>query len=422
MAQEIIRVIEQVSREKGIEKGVLIEAVEAAIVSAAKKCYKLEDNVTAHLNWETGVIDLCQVKEVVSSVQLPDIQISLDEAREIEPGVQEGDSLKFNLESLDLGRIAAQTAKQVIVQRVREAEREVIFQEFKKREGELVNGIIRRFERRDIIVDLGRTEAVLPYSEQIPNETYRRGDRVRAVLLEVKKTGRGPQLILSRAHPSFVTRLFELEVPEIYENILEIKSTAREAGRRTKIAVVSHDSKVDAVGTCVGLKGSRVQSIVRELEGEKIDVVRWTNDIREFTLNALSPAQIKSITQTDEGTLEVVVADDQLSLAIGKKGQNARLAAKLIGLRIDIKSESQQKKEQEENKRQKLAETICVIQGVGEKTALDMINEGFTSLKGIAEASAEELSSVPGIGKAKATAIIESAKSALAEAEKGDKN
>jgi N utilization substance protein A len=417
MSQEIVRVIEQVSREKGIDKAVLVEAVEAAIVSAAKKYYKAEENITACLDWETGDIELFQTKEVVSSVQSPDTEISLAEAQKIDPAVEEGGTLKIHLEAPNLGRIAAQTAKQVIVQRVREAEREVIYQEYKKREGELVNGIIRRFERRDIIVDLGRTEAVLPYSEQIPNETYRRGDRVRAILLEVRKTGHGPQLVLSRAHPNFVTRLFELEVPEIYENILEIKGTAREAGRRTKIAVVSHDSKVDAVGTCVGLKGSRVQSIVRELEGEKIDIVRWTNDIKEFATNALSPAQIRSIKQIDDETIEVIVADDQLSLAIGKKGQNARLAAKLTGFKIDIKGEGQLKKDKEERKLHELAKSIAVLPGVGEKTALDMINEGFTSLKGIAEASVEELTSVPGIGKTKAKSIIASAEAALAETE-----
>jgi N utilization substance protein A len=414
MGQEIIRVIEQVGKEKGINKQVLVEAVEAAIVSAAKKCYKSGENIAASLNLETGEIELYQIKRVVSSVKDANTEISQAKAKKIDPNLKKGDEAKVKLESQNLGRIAAQTAKQVIVQRVREAEREVIYQEFKQRQGELVNGIIQRFERRDIIVDLGRTEAILPYNEQIPHESYRRGDRVRAILLEVNKTGHGPQLILSRAHPDFVTRLFELEVPEIYEGILEIKGTVREAGRRTKIAVLSHDSKVDAVGTCVGMKGSRVQSIVRELEGEKIDIIRWTNDIREFTINALSPAQIRSITQIDEETMEVVVADDQLSLAIGKKGQNARLAAKLTGLKIDIKSETQLREEREQKKRQQLAKSITILPGVGEKTALDMISEGYTSLEGIAEASATELTSISGIGEAKAKKIIAAAKEALA--------
>ncbi len=264
-----------------------------------------------------------------------------------------------------MGRIAAQTAKQVIVQRVREAERDVIYNEFSKRKGDLINGIIERFEGRDIIVDLGKTEALLAYNEQIPNESYHRSDRVRAILLDVKKTGRGPQLILSRAHPSFVIKLFEMEVPEIYEGLLEIKGAVREPGRRTKIAVQSHDGKVDPVGTCVGMKGSRVQSIVRELEGEKIDIIRWTPDRREFTVNALSPAKIRSINQIDDDTMQVIVADDQLSLAIGKKGQNARLAARLTGQKIDIKSENQLNQEKEEKKQHILAESICELPGVG---------------------------------------------------------
>lgn len=418
MGQEVIRVIEQVGKEKGISKNVLIEAVEAAIVSAARKSYKLEEKLTAHLDEETGEIAVYQIFNVVSSVENDATEISLVDAKEIDPSLEEGDEARVKLESSDFGRIAAQTAKQVIVQRVREAEREVIYEEFKKREGELVNGIIQRFERRDIIVDLGRTEAVLPYNEQIPQETYNRGDRVRAILIGVNKTGRGPQLVLSRAHPGFVTKLFELEVPEIYEGILEIKRTVREAGRRTKIAVLSNDSKVDAVGTCVGMKGSRVQSIVRELEGEKIDIIRWTTDSKEFIVNALSPAKIKNITQIDEGTVEVLVDDDQLSLAIGKKGQNVRLAAKLTQLKIDIKSGSQFQEDKDQAKRQKMAKSICVLPGVGEKTALEMIKEGYTSLDGIAEATAEELSSVPGIGNAKAKSIIAKAKAALAEASK----
>ncbi len=416
MSQEIIRVIEQVSKEKGINKKVLIEALEAAIVSAAKKSCKSEENLTAHLNEETGEIEVYQVHNVVSSVENAATEISLADAQKMDSSLKEGDEIRDKLEFHDLGRIAAQTAKQVIVQRVREAEREVIYEEFKKREGDLVNGIIQRFERRDIIVDLGRTEAILPYSEQIPKEKYNRGDRVRAILLEVSNTGRGPQLILSRAHPDFVTKLFELEVPEIYEGILEIKGAVREAGRRTKIAVLSSDSRVDAVGTCVGMKGSRVQSIVRELEGEKIDIIRWTTDIKEFIVNAMSPAKIKNIKQVDEGTVEILVDDDQLSLAIGKKGQNVRLASKLAKIKIDIKSESQLQESKDQEKRKKMAASITVLPGVGEKTALDMIKEGYTSLAGIAEATAEELSSVPGIGKAKAESIISKAKAALPEA------
>jgi len=415
MGQELIRVIEQVSREKGIDKEVLISAVEAAVLSASKKRYKFVENIKAHFNRETGEIELFRLKKVVATVQNPHTEISLDEAHQIDPALKEEDQVQIKLETFAFGRIAAQTAKQVIVQRVREAERDAIYQEFKSRQGELINGIVQRFEHRHIIVDLGKTEAILPYSEQIPKEVYRRGDRLRALLLEVTKSTRGPQLILSRAHPDFVRRLFELEVPEISEGILEIKGTVREAGKRTKIAVLSHDDKVDAVGTCVGMKGSRVQAIVRELEGEKIDIIRYSYDPKIFVTNALSPAQVKHIRQVDEQTMEVIVADDQLSLAIGKKGQNARLASKLTGWNIDIKSESRLQKEQKQATLQKQAQDLMTLEGVGEKTALDLVEAGLSTIPLVAQAEIDTLTKISGIGPKKAKSIIQAAQAKLAE-------
>jgi len=413
MGQELIRVIEQISKDKGIAKDVLIEVVEAAVLSASKKRFRYSDNLEARLNLKTGEIELFQVKKVVDKVNIPEREIGLEEAKALEPEAELDSSVRVKLEPQDFGRIAAQAAKQVIIQRVREAEREIIYAEYKQREGELINGIVQRLEHRDIIVDLGRAEAILPYSEQIPRETYRRGDRVRAVLLEVKKTGHGPQLIMSRAHPRFITKLFELEVPEIYEGILEIKGIVREPGKRTKIAVCSHDDKVDPVGTCVGMRGSRVQAIVRELEGEKIDIIRWASDPKVFVSNALSPAQIKHIRQVDEETMEVVVADDQLSLAIGKKGQNARLAAKLTGWKIDIKSETQYQKEKVIRQAEERAKSLTELPGVGEKLAMDIVRHGFLSLSDIALADVESLSQVPGIGPKKAAKIIQMAKKLL---------
>ncbi len=353
MGQELVRAIEQISREKGIEKEVMGEAVAAAVLSASRKHYKFADNLVARFNWESGEVEIFKKMKVVPEVADTNTEISLEEAREINPEAKESDELDIRLESPpDFGRIAAQTAKQVIIQRVREAERDVVFSEYVKREKELVNGIVQKIEGRNIIVDLGKTEAVLPSNEQIPKEYYRQGDRVRALLLSVKRASRGPQLLLSRAHPDFVVRLFELEVPEFSEGILEIKGAVREAGKRTKIAVYSWDDKVDPVGTCVGVRGSRVQSIVRELEGEKIDIIRWSSDPKVFVTNALSPAQIKHIREVDKETMGVLVADDQLSLAIGKQGQNARLASRLTGWKIDIKSESKLKEEKDQIQRE----------------------------------------------------------------------
>jgi transcription termination/antitermination protein NusA len=340
--QEILRIIEQISREKGIEKGVLLAGVEAAVLSAAKRRYGPVESLQAHFNPQTGTLELTIAKTVVVQLNDPKTEIVLEQATAYGPEVKIGDVMHIPLEVEGFGRIAAQTAKQVIIQKVREAERDIVYNEYKGREGELVNGVIQRFERGDIILDLGKTEALLPRKEQSMREAFQRGERVRAYILEVRKSTSGPQIIISRTHPGLVERLFEMEVPEVYEGIIEIKGAVREPNGRAKIAVYSRDRAVDPIGACVGMRGVRVQSVVQELRGEKIDIVQWSDDPATFVANALSPAKIYKINVNPEArAMEVIVEDDQLSLAIGKKGQNVRLAAKLTKWRLDIKSRSE---------------------------------------------------------------------------------
>jgi N utilization substance protein A len=340
--QEILRIIEQISREKGIEKSVLLAGVEAAVVSAAKRRYGPIESLQAHFNSHTGTLELTIAKTVVAELRDSQAEIPLEQAKAYNLQAQIGDMLSIPLGVEGFGRIAAQTAKQVIIQKVREAERDIIYNEYKGREGELVNGVIQRFEKGDIILDLGKAEALLPRKEQSSRETFQRGERVRAYILEVRKSTSGPQIIASRTHPGLVERLFEMEVPEIYEGIIEIKGAVREPNGRAKIAVYSRDRAVDPIGACVGMRGVRVQSVVQELRGEKIDIVHWSDDPAMYVANALSPAKIYKINVNLEGrTMEVIVEDDQLSLAIGKKGQNVRLAAKLTKWRLDIKSRSE---------------------------------------------------------------------------------
>jgi transcription termination/antitermination protein NusA len=340
--QEILRIIEQISREKGIEKEVLLAGVEAAVLSAAKRRYGPAESLQAHFNPQSGTLELTIAKTVAAQLKDPKGEIDLEQARAYDLEAKVGDVMHIPLEVEGFGRIAAQTAKQVIIQKVREAERDIIYNEYKGREGELVNGVIQRFEKGDIILDLGKTEALLPRKEQSTRETFQRGERVRAYILEVRKGTSGPQIIASRTHPGLVERLFEMEVPEIYEGIIEIKGAVREPNGRAKIAVYSRDRAVDPIGACVGMRGVRVQSVVQELRGEKIDIVQWSDDPATFVGNALSPAKIYKINANPDGrAMEVIVEDDQLSLAIGKKGQNVRLAAKLTKWRLDIKSRSE---------------------------------------------------------------------------------
>jgi len=334
-------IIDQVVKDKGIDRAVLVEALEAAVLSAANKKYRNTRDLEAHFNDEIGEVEVFEFVTVVEEVENSYQEIDLGEAQEIDPDVEVGDSLGMKMDASSFSRIAAQTAKQVIIQKVREAEREGVFNEFKDRLGELVNGIVRRYERGDLIIDLGRTEALLPHREQVPRENYRQGDRVRAYISDVRMATKGPQIILSRTHPALLIELFKMEVPEVSEGIVEIKAVSREPGSRAKIAVLSNDPDVDPIGACVGMRGARVQNVVSELRGEKIDIINWTPDIARFACAALSPAEVTRVyVDNDEESLEMIVPDDQLSLAIGKKGQNVRLAAKLTGWKIDIMSET----------------------------------------------------------------------------------
>ncbi|MBD0305960.1 MAG: transcription termination/antitermination protein NusA [Nitrospiraceae bacterium] len=353
MNRELITVIDQIGREKGIDKARVIGAVEAALQTAARKRFGQGENIQVQIDQKTGEIAVVSLKTIVDTVANPKAEISIHEARRVDSEAEVGDEIGSVIEMDELGRIAAQTAKQVICQKVREAEWESVQKEYSTRQGDLINGIIMGQERRNYLVDLGKTEAVLPASEQIPRESYRRGDRIKAYLVEVRRTPKDVQVILSRTHPHFVTKLFELEVPEVSEKIVEIKGVVREPGDRTKIAVSSRDKAVDPVGACVGIKGSRVQAVVRELRGEKIDIIAWTSDPRVFIAEALNPATIEKVGIDEEKkSALVVVADSQLSLAIGKNGQNVRLAAKLTGWKIDIISATEYEKEKVERDRE----------------------------------------------------------------------
>ncbi|ATW24202.1 transcription termination/antitermination protein NusA [Candidatus Formimonas warabiya] len=342
MNVDFIEALKELEKEKGIALDVLIEAIEAALISAYKKNFGSSQNVRVEINRDTGEIHVYNRRTIVDEVEDPRLEISIEEARKLRPSYEVTDILETEVTPRTFGRIAAQTAKQVVVQRIREAERTIIYDEFINREGDIVTGIVQRHEMKNVFIDLGKTEAVIMPTEQIAREQYNQGDRIKTYIVEVKKTTKGPQILVSRTHPGLLKRLFELEVPEIHDGIVEIKSVAREAGARSKIAVYSKHENVDPVGACVGPKGMRVQAIVNELRGEKIDIVKWSADPVVFVENSLSPAKVLSVhVNLSEKIAKVVVPDYQLSLAIGKEGQNARLAAKLTGWKIDIKSESQ---------------------------------------------------------------------------------
>ncbi len=385
-------VIEQVGKDKGIPKESLIEAVESAMLTAARKKYGIEIELEAQYNEELGEIELFLFKTVVDDVFDEAIEISLAEARKLDPETSVGDSLGEKIDSNQFGRIAAQTAKQVIIQRVREAERNMIYEEYKDRVGELINGIIRRIEKGNLIVDLGRTEAILPQKEQVLSENYKINDRITAYLLDLKKDSKTQQVVLSRKSSGLIKALFSLEVPEIAEGIVEIKAVAREAGARSKIAVYSTDSDVDPVGACVGMKGARVQSVVQELRGEKIDIVPFDEETARFVCNAIAPAEVsKVIIHDKEHGMEIIVPDDQLSLAIGKKGQNVRLAAQLTGWNIDVLSET---KMEEIQKRGKMA--LVEALGIEESLASILYSHTYRTVEDIARTSIEEFIGLPG--------------------------
>jgi len=399
------REIDQIAKDKGIDPKEIIGALEEAMKQAARREQGQEKEIEATFNYELGEIELFEFREVVGEVTSEATQITLDAAHEFDPDAEVGDEIGVKLDTSGFGRILAQTAKQVIIQRIREAERENVYDEYKDRKGEVVNGIVRRFEKGAIVVDLGRTEAVLPLKEQVPRENYRPNDRIRAFVIDVNKAAKGSQIVLSRACLEFLTKLFEQEVPEIYESIVRIESAAREPGGRAKIAVVSRDSDVDPVGACVGMKGSRVQAVVQELRGERIDIVPWSPDPARYVCSALSPAQVSKVIIDDaESSMDVIVPDDQLSLAIGRKGQNVRLAVQLTGWRIDIKSET---------KMRELAgwisEAMSSVPGCGDPEAELLLQQGITSLEDLAACQPDLLTSLPGIDDAGAQAIKESA-------------
>ncbi|OPX86223.1 MAG: hypothetical protein A4E53_03133 [Pelotomaculum sp. PtaB.Bin104] len=342
MNAEFLEALKDLEKEKGIAVDVLLEAIEAALLSAYKRNFGSLQNARIHIDRETGDFKVYTQRTVVGQVEDPRLEISLEEAQAINPSYELGDIVEDEVTPRNFGRIAAQTAKQVVVQRIREAERNIIFEEFVNREGDIVTGVVQRFEQKNVLIELGKTEAILAPSEQMPGEEYRFGDRIKVYIIEVRKTTKGPQILVSRTHPGLLKRLFELEVPELHEGVVELKAITREAGARSKIAVYSKDENVDPVGACVGPRGMRVQNIVNELNGEKIDIIKWNPDSSKFVASSLSPAKVVAVEIWDEEKVaRVIVPDYQLSLAIGKEGQNARLAAKLTGWKIDIKSESQ---------------------------------------------------------------------------------
>ncbi len=399
----LYQTIDQLSREKGIDAQIIISAVEDAILVATRKYYKSTEDLQSHFNKDTGLVEVFAVKKVVEDVQDPDREITLQDGLKYNPEAALESEVRIPKATDVLGRIAAQTAKQVIFQKVREAERETVYAEYSQRVGELVNCTVKRTEGPDVILDLGRTEARMPRKEQSRLETYQIGDRLRAVIVLVDRAARGPQVIVSRADPSLVEKLFAMEVPEIYDGTVVVKAIAREAGERTKVAVYSKDADVDCVGACVGMKGMRVQSIIRELRGEKIDIIEHNQDPVSFAANALSPAKINhvSVVDSEQKHLEVIVDDTQLSLAIGKKGQNVRLASKLLGWRIDIKSE-EEKRQEIESQMAAMAlrgAPISKLEGLGEKTLQKLRDHGVETVEQLAQMTPAELTEISGIGE-----------------------
>jgi N utilization substance protein A len=409
---DIKRVIEQVSRDKGIDREVLVKAVEEALRSAARKKFGNKIDIEVQYSEETGEVEVFQFLEVVEDVEDSDLQISLEKGQGLDPDCEVGDSLGIKMDTSTFGRIAAQSAKQVIIQKMKDAEREAVYASFIDRKGEIINGIVQRMDRGDIIVNLGQTEAILPHREQVPRESYRRGDRVRAYILDVRQEVRGPQVVLSRTHTNFLINLFRTEVPEISEGIVEIKAAAREPGSRSKIAVASHDSDIDPVGACVGMKGSRVQSVVQELRGEKIDIISWHIDAAKFVCNALAPAEISRVIIDEENqSMEVIVPDEFLSVAIGKRGQNVRLASKLTGWHLDVKSENLYNQDMQVG-----YDSLLSLPDVSESLADALVDKGFYSAEEISNAVVDDLLLVPGMSEEEATRLIQVSREAVQQA------
>jgi len=393
---ELLQIADAVAREKVIERDTVLIAMEEAIQKAARSKYGMENEIRAEIDRDTGEIKLFRCLEVAEEIENDATEISMEEARERNPDAQVGDIIAEPLPPIDFGRIAAQTAKQVIVQKVREAERERQYEEYKDRIEEIVNGIVKRVEYGNVTVDLGRAEAVIRRDEVLPRENFRQGDRVRAYVYDVRREPRGPQIFLSRTHPKYMAKLFAQEVPEVYDGIIEIKAVARDPGSRAKIAVMSNDSGIDPVGACVGMRGSRVQAVVNELQGEKIDIIQWSPDDATFIVNALAPAEVtKVVLDEDTRRIEVVVPDDQLSLAIGRRGQNVRLASQLSGWDIDVLTEAEESERRQEEFRQRSQMFIDTLD-VDEVIAQLLVTEGFSAVDEVATVDVDEIASIEG--------------------------
>jgi N utilization substance protein A len=421
MSNIIAQTIEQISKEKNVDPKIIISALEDAMVAASRKFYKTNEDINARFDPETGMVEIFAVRRVVETVENPSLEIALDEAKEIDDTLEIDDTVEIPKPTDVLGRIAAQTAKQVILQKVREAERQNIFNEYSQKIGEMVNGVVKRFEGPDIIVDIGKTEALLPLREQSRAETYKQGERIRAVIVKVLPVAKGPQVILSRTDPQLLVRLFEMEIPEIYDGTIVVKSAVHEPGDRAKIAVASLDRDVDPVGACVGMKGSRINAIIRELRGEKIDIVQWSDDPAQYAANALNPAKISKVLIIDpsEKRMEVIVEEKQQSLAIGKKGQNVRLASRLIGWQIDVKSEEQKKQEvlSVMESLTSSSTSLSELEGISDRLIERLREAGMENVERILELGLDALKEIPGIGEKTADKIMIAARDLFEEVE-----
>lgn len=415
LISDIKRVVEQISRDKGIDRTILFKALEEALRSAAKKKLGNKTDIEVQYSEETGEIEVFQFKEVVETVTDPELEISYEEGRKLDPECEFGDSLGTKMDTTTFGRIAAQAAKQVIIQKMKDAEKDATYAGYIDRKGEIINGIVQRFDRGDIVVNLGNTEGILPRREQVPRESYRRGDRIRAYIFDVLHDTKGPQILLSRTHPNFLIALFKTEVPEISEGIVTIMGAAREPGSRAKFAVASSDSDIDPVGACVGMKGSRVQNVVQELRGEKIDIIPWHVDAAKYVCNALAPADISRVIIDEQSrAMDVIVPDESLSVAIGKRGQNVRLASKLTGWHLDVKSESTYKQDMKDG-----YDSLLSLPNMSTGLADALYEKGFNTADEVAASSVEELQQVWNLSAVDTEALIEGAQAYVLNRGKG---
>jgi N utilization substance protein A len=416
MNYEILEALSQITKDKNIDMDFVIESLEAGLMLAAKKKFGNAENIKIDINRKSGEIKIIATKKVVKEVADPNLEITLAKAKKIDQKVKPKGEVEMEIGFEEFGRNAILAAKQILIQKVKEAERDMIYEEYKDKIEDIVTGSVQQVDKGNLLVNLGKGEGIIPLKEQIPKERYRQGDRIRACILDVQKTAKGPQIILSRAHPKFVQRLFELEVPEIYERIVEIKKVAREPGGRSKIAVSSIDNRVDPVGACVGVKGTRVQNIVRELSNERIDIIPWSAMPETFATNALAPAKVVHIdTYYDDNSMTIVVEDDRLSLAIGRSGQNARLASKLVGWKINILSESEYKEQKRVEDQLKIY--VSELPGVGKKLKEKLTDAEIETIQDLAKSSIETLTEIEGIGQKKAESLIQAAKNYLTPAQ-----